>query len=49
MIRTLPAQTALHFREHKSLNFERTDIRKASFAKSGDYVNGERAAIALLG
>src|SRR5439155_7682000 len=36
MIRALPAQTALHFREHKSLNFERTDIRKASFAKSGD-------------
>jgi hypothetical protein len=35
MIRALPAQTALHFREYESLNFERTDIAKASFAKSG--------------
>ena len=35
MIRALPAQAALDFCQHKSLDFERPEIRKASFAKSG--------------
>ena len=36
MIRIFPTQTTLHFREYKSLNFERSDIRETNFAKSGD-------------